>query len=309
MAEINTLEGAASSSTVPSAASTEVRACSDAERARLVQLRTTYHQSINYVKPIDIKNGTADWWAHLDYLSKGAIEFPGNGDNVKLDNRRESCLSCIKYIRPCGSSVIGGKCNVCRGDVDGNVRVCRWLEPNKNVWTYPAHQHANKSTRIYWNTREGRAKKALLLASGLWSDERKDLGKIEADGEEDRDDEADRAELQESDYFGLLNSQSGDIMRSAAQQMLRKQLIKADATENLDSMFELTSASLASLRDQVEEAAEDEPAAVRDDRLWMILLLEPVVLHLSMMVGQGAAMPAEMLVSLATSDSESVGPK
>lgn len=295
-----------------SATTNPVRACSDAERTRLAKLQADYHTSVGYVKPTDIKKNTGEWWEHLDYLEKGAIPFPGNGTNVKLPNREESCLSCIKYIRPCGSGVEDGKCDVCRGIVDGNRRVCRWLEPEKNVWTYPAHQRANQGTGKgiinYWNTREGRAEKAQLQAAGLWNDERRKLGKVEVKEKEGVDDEEEWAEEEqegatastEPDYFGLSNSRSWVAMRHAASIMQRDHLITADGTQNRDRMFDITSAALAELLDEADAAPEDESEVAAERRMILIRRTERLVLHINGMVGQNALMPAESLVALAS---------
>lgn len=304
-----------SNDTAPSAAANPVRACSDTERTRLAKLQNEYHKSIVYVRPTDIKRNTAEWWEHLDYFEKGAIPFPGNGDNVKLPDREESCLSCIKYIRPCGSSVKGGKCDVCRGAVDGNVRVCRWLEPNTNVWTYPAHQRANKGTNKgivnYWNTREGRAVKALLQAAGLWNEERRKLGKVKAEEKEGVNSGDELGEVEEEGasasvepvYFDLSNARSWVAMREAAVVMLRDHLITADAVENINCMFDITSAALADLQDQADSASEDKSDDVAERRMVLIRRLERLVLHINRMIEQGGLMPAEKLVTLASMQS------
>jgi len=297
-----------SNDTAPPAAANPVRACSDTEKTRLAKLQTEYQESIGYVRPSDIKRNTAEWWEHLDYLEKGAIPFPGDGDNVKLPDREESCLSCIKYIRPCGSSVEDGKCDVCRGA----GRVCRWLEPNTNIWTYPAHQRANKGTKQgivnYWNTRDGKAEKAAPQAAGLWSEERRKLGKVKAKEQEgvNSGDELGEAEEEdasaslEPDYFGLSNARSQVAMREAAVVMLRDHLITADAAENTNSMFDVTSAALAELQDQADGASEDEPDDVAERRVVLTGRLERLVLHINRMIEHGGLMPAEKLVTLAS---------
>lgn len=86
-----------------------------------------------------------------------AIEQPADGDNVKTDKQR--CLTCINSGSRChGTDVQGGKCRSCRGIPvnSGNTRrarVCLWLDPQRNIFTYADAQRVNATRTIPRNTR------------------------------------------------------------------------------------------------------------------------------------------------------------
>lgn len=106
-------------------------------------LRRQFRPDTYYIsKPSAIRSAPGSL-EHFDYLSKGAIEQPADGENIKLD--KESCLTCIRYGRACkGNSVVRGKCENCSGMHKQRTRTCLWLKPEQNIWSYPDAQNEDR---------------------------------------------------------------------------------------------------------------------------------------------------------------------
>lgn len=80
------------------------------------------------------------------YDSKNARDKPDDGITTKLEGDKAQCLTCINQGATChGTDVVGGKCRGCRGEnKDGKrtrqIRICRWREPENEIFTYLDHK-------------------------------------------------------------------------------------------------------------------------------------------------------------------------
>jgi len=112
------------------------------------------------------------------FEAKGSIVRPPNGTNVKEE--QESCLTCINQGCKCrGTDVEDGKCYNCRGGdwatlANGQqkptraVRICRWKQPDKEIWTYEDHaSYYDPDHRIPGNTKKGRFERE-MTKNDLW---------------------------------------------------------------------------------------------------------------------------------------------
>ncbi|KAK5074706.1 hypothetical protein LTR64_000911 [Lithohypha guttulata] len=104
-------------------------------------------------------------------LDAGAIRQPADAPNAKQPGQK--CLTCTKYDSSCyGSEVRDGKCNRCRGLLDGEQpdehgrgkqgrkRTCVWLDPARGIQTYEEAQQKLNMLRNTKNTAEARAERA-----------------------------------------------------------------------------------------------------------------------------------------------------
>ena len=296
----------AANTSVPVPATNQVYACSDAERARLIQLQRSYYQSVHYTKPAGLHEKMTEWWEHLDYVGdNGAIPFPGNGVNVKHAGRRERCLTCVRYNRPCGSTVTDRKCSTCPGHPR---RRCRWLEPEKNVWTYPAHQRANGGTINRLNTREGKAEKARLQATAQAAAVKQRSASTEDEEEEDDDAEyeeedleadEDEEEEEEPDCFGLSDDEGQQALKKVAERMRTDGGFTDNAINNRELMAAKVEEGLAFLKAKDETAPEDESDAVYEVRVRAIRAFRRLASHIDQMRSTGSGMSAEKLIAIA----------
>lgn len=78
---------------------------------------------------------------HRDYIAAGAILKPKDGHNAKLLGKDNRCMTCIVQNRGWeGTSVVGGRCECCRGMHGGGTakkRRCIWLDPDNDLFNYP----------------------------------------------------------------------------------------------------------------------------------------------------------------------------
>lgn len=165
------------------------------------------------------------------YEGRGSVVQPQDGENVKRD-KKDKCLTCISQGAACtGTEVVGGSCRVCNGRTDKTKsasekkegdnkraqRVCRWKQPDKNIWTYKDHQEYHDPDRaIYKNTKLGRMQREMTKQK-LWPNV----------------------------WDMAPQSHEGQILRWIAAGMVNSGGLSNDARGNLDAMMEVTMRRMA----------------------------------------------------------------
>lgn len=199
-------------------------------------MRETYRISIGYTKPENLTRTSPEFKHHLDYINERAIPQPPDGLNAKPPGSGHRCLTCIRYGLYCkGTSVEGGRCEHCRGLPSTQKRKCLWIEPEKNIWTYPDAQKAIGGTTIPGNTRYG--KKLIEEARRRRQDSRPVL----------RSDLESNSEPAEISHKGidplpthvdqLVDEASLLIISKAAQTMRQRSMLSQDPLTNVESLF------------------------------------------------------------------------
>lgn len=164
-----------------------------------------------------------------------------------MSGRSARCLTCCRQNRGCdGTSVLDGKCECCRaarGGTNARKRRCVWLNPEKNLFTYPDAQSAA-------GFNGGNYKKAGPKSAPKPRPKRKSRKAAEAVDVEQATSAAPNAATAQSTFFQLNatttvvthikdieNDSTKKILQQAAKELVKEKVVTQEALANTHLLF------------------------------------------------------------------------